>query len=176
MTIASALTALNTDIQNARTAITNKGGTVTSGGGSSQLATDIATIPSGTTPTGTLSITANGVYDVANYASADVSVSSSGILLAVTNLATGAPRTFYLTLGNNNTWNRDLIISNSIEGRGHLSYIYYYITFVWNIEPNTDYTLFSDDGSGMNFARERLINISENTFLSFNKAASGGSN
>ena len=47
MTIASALTALNTDIQNARTAITNKGGTVTSGGGSSQLATDIATIPTG---------------------------------------------------------------------------------------------------------------------------------
>ncbi len=47
MTIASALTALNTDIVNARTAITNKGGTVTSGGGSSQLATDIATIPSG---------------------------------------------------------------------------------------------------------------------------------
>ena len=45
MTIASALTSLNTDIQNARTAITAKGGTVTSGGGSSQLATDIATIP-----------------------------------------------------------------------------------------------------------------------------------
>ena len=47
MTIASALTSLNQDIVNARTAITNKGGTVTSGGGSSQLATDIATIPSG---------------------------------------------------------------------------------------------------------------------------------
>lgn len=47
MTISSALTALNTDIQNARAAITNKGGTVTSGGGSSQLATDIATIPTG---------------------------------------------------------------------------------------------------------------------------------
>ena len=44
MTIASALTALNTDIQNARTAITNKGGTVTPNGGSSQLATDIGTI------------------------------------------------------------------------------------------------------------------------------------
>lgn len=47
MTVASALDALNTDIQNARTAITNKGGTVTANGGSSQLATDIATIPSG---------------------------------------------------------------------------------------------------------------------------------
>lgn len=47
MTIASALTSLNQDIQNARTAITNKGGIVTTGGGSSQLATDIATIPSG---------------------------------------------------------------------------------------------------------------------------------
>lgn len=47
MSISSALTLLNQDIQNARTAIVNKGGTVTSGGGSSQLATDIATIPSG---------------------------------------------------------------------------------------------------------------------------------
>lgn len=47
MSIASALTALNTDIENARTAIINKGGTVTANGGSSQLATDIATIPSG---------------------------------------------------------------------------------------------------------------------------------
>lgn len=46
MTIASALTALNQDIIDARTAIVNKGGTVTSNGGSSQLATNIATIPS----------------------------------------------------------------------------------------------------------------------------------
>ena len=47
MTIASELTALQTDIVNARSAITAKGGTVTVGGGSSQLATDIGTIPSG---------------------------------------------------------------------------------------------------------------------------------
>lgn len=47
MSIATKLQALQTDITNARTAITNKGGTVTSGGGSSQLATDIATIPTG---------------------------------------------------------------------------------------------------------------------------------
>ncbi len=53
MTVASALTALNQDITAARTAITDKGGTVTSGGGSSQLATDIATIPSGGGSSGT---------------------------------------------------------------------------------------------------------------------------
>lgn len=47
MTVASALTALSQDITAARTAITAKGGTVTANGGSSQLATDISTIPSG---------------------------------------------------------------------------------------------------------------------------------
>ena len=72
MTIASALTALNTDIQNARMAITNKGGTVTVDGGSSQLATDIGTItelkgetktinPSTTTQTITPSEGKNGI-------------------------------------------------------------------------------------------------------------------
>lgn len=45
MSIASELTALQGDITSARSAIVAKGGTVTSGGGSSQLATDIATIP-----------------------------------------------------------------------------------------------------------------------------------
>ena len=47
MSIASELTALQGDITAARSAITAKGGTVTQNGGSSQLAADIATIPSG---------------------------------------------------------------------------------------------------------------------------------
>lgn len=71
MTIASALTALNQDIQDARTAITSKGGTVTVDGGSSQLATDIATIPTGgtidsltiTPTTSSQTITASGGVD-----------------------------------------------------------------------------------------------------------------
>ena len=64
MTIASALTALNTDIQNARTAITNKGGTVTVDGGSSQLATDIGTITElkGETGTGQVGSTAGTTF------------------------------------------------------------------------------------------------------------------
>ena len=45
MSIATALTNLSNDIENARDAIEAKGGTVTQNGGSSQLATDIATIP-----------------------------------------------------------------------------------------------------------------------------------
>lgn len=36
-------------------------------------------VPTGITPTGTLSITSNGTYDVTNYASADVSVSSTPV-------------------------------------------------------------------------------------------------
>lgn len=47
MSIASALTALAGDISAARAAVEAKGGTVTVGGGSSQLATDIASISSG---------------------------------------------------------------------------------------------------------------------------------
>lgn len=43
-----------------------------------QMATAIGTIGGGSTPTGTISITENGTYDVAAYASAAVNVSSSG--------------------------------------------------------------------------------------------------
>lgn len=81
MTIASALENLNTDIINARTAITTKGGTVTVNGGSSQLATDIATIPTGGSATLiTKSITANGTYNASSdsadgYSSVNVNVS-----------------------------------------------------------------------------------------------------
>jgi len=52
-----------------------------------QMVTNIASIPTGTTPTGTMNISSNGTYDVTNYASAVVAVSSSSSEVAATTYA-----------------------------------------------------------------------------------------
>ena len=67
----------DTDLTSVANAIRTKGGTSAALEWPSGFSSAIAAIPSsgGITPTGTISIDANGTYDVTNYASADVSVS-----------------------------------------------------------------------------------------------------
>lgn len=78
MAIADKLTKLANDITNAYDAIDDKGGTLPSNKNTDNLENAIRSIETGTTPTGTIQINNNGTYDVTNYASANVDVSSSG--------------------------------------------------------------------------------------------------
>ncbi|MCR5653122.1 MAG: leucine-rich repeat domain-containing protein, partial [Ruminococcus sp.] len=65
-----------------KTAIENKGVTVSSGTPTSQYASKINSIQTGITPSGTINISSNGTVDVTQYASASVSVSGDSTTLA----------------------------------------------------------------------------------------------
>ena len=70
--------ATDTELTTVADAIRAKGGTSSALEWPSGYAQAIANIPTGITPTGTISITSNGTHDVTNYASANVAVESSG--------------------------------------------------------------------------------------------------
>lgn len=76
MSLTSDINTTSTALSNIKSAIIAKG--VTPSGNITTYANAISQIPTGTTPTGTLSITTNGTHDVTNYASANVNVSGGG--------------------------------------------------------------------------------------------------
>ena len=68
-----------------------------------EMPTEIASIPTGITPTGTLNITTNGTHDVTNYASANVSVSGGPSYRTATGTITPNSGHMYITHNLNST-------------------------------------------------------------------------
>ena len=74
MSILSEISRIQNNISNAYNVISSRGGTTPAFPTSDNLALAISTIPGSWVPTGTISISTNGTYDIYNYASADIDI------------------------------------------------------------------------------------------------------
>ena len=74
MSILSEISRIQNNISNAYNVISSRGGTTPAFPTSDSLASAISTIPGSWVPTGTISISTNGIYDVYNYANANIDI------------------------------------------------------------------------------------------------------
>lgn len=101
MAVVDTLQELATDLTNAYDSIDNKGGTLPSDKNTNNLATAIDSIQTGITPSGTINITEEGVYDVTQFETANVEVFEK--IIVDQNFSNGAQVTNYFrNLGENN--------------------------------------------------------------------------
>lgn len=95
MSIADAIATKQQQIIDSYTAVSNKGGTLPSAQNLTNLSSAISSIPTGITPTGEISITENGNYDVTEYATAEVLVNGAEHSKVVLNYNTASLVTSY---------------------------------------------------------------------------------
>lgn len=92
MSIQSEISRISGNIDDAYSAVSSKGGTVPASPNSDNLPNAIMSIPAGITPSGTLTITVNGEYNVTNYAKVVVQV-AAGVLESISISGTARTQT-----------------------------------------------------------------------------------